>query len=340
MAYYNWYVINVALNHQSANPVSRVRYGEHSVAEVRRITVDETSGGQRIDNFLHRWLKGVPRTRLYRLLRRGEVRVNGGRIKPSYRLCGGDEVRLPPVRTGETAPNTPSARVLERLAQAIRYEDDHLLVVDKPSGMAVHAGSGVAYGLVEALRWLRPQVGLLDLAHRLDRHTSGIVVLCKGRQALSQVHQQFREGAVGKYYVTLVRGRLPRGEMPVTARLARHTGKGGETFVEVAADGKASRTTFWTLEALGRRWTLSRCRPETGRMHQIRVHAAYMGYPIAGDQRYGAVEANQIARRAGLKRLFLHAEQVCLQHPAGGTVAFDAPLPSDLTTSVERLRHE
>lgn len=310
------------------------------MAQTQRITVDDTSGGQRIDNFLHRWLKGVPRTRLYRLLRRGEVRVNGGRIKPSYRLRAGDEVRLPPVRTGESAPKEPSTRILERITHAIRYEDDHLIVVDKPSGIAVHAGSGVAYGLVEALRWLRPHIGLLDLAHRLDRHTSGIVILCKGRQALNRVHEQFREGTVSKHYLALVRGHLPRGELPVAARLARHTGKGGETFVEVAADGKASRTVFWRVESPGGYWTLVRCRPETGRMHQIRVHAAHAGYPIAGDQRYGDREANQLARRVGLKRLCLHAEQVGLEHPAGGRVEFDAPLPADLTTSMERLRND
>lgn len=309
------------------------------MGEVRWITVDDGSDGQRIDNFLRRRLKGLPRTRLYRLLRRGEVRVNGGRIKPDYRLEVGDKIRLPPVRTGETAPAEPSQRVLERLSEAIVHEDDDLLVVAKPSGMAVHAGSGVAYGVVEALRRLRPEAGYLDLAHRLDRHTSGLLILCKGRQALASVHDQFREGSVDKRYLTLLRGRLPRGERPVAAKLARHTGKGGETMVEVASDGKPSQTVFNTVERLND-WTLARARPVTGRMHQIRVHAAHAGYPVGGDERYGDGEANRRLREAGLRRLFLHAERVSLNHPRGGKITLEAAAPSDLTTCLERLRHD
>lgn len=309
------------------------------MGEVRRITIDDGSGGQRIDNFLRRRLKGVPRTRLYRLLRRGEVRVNGGRIKPDYRLRVGDEVRIPPVRTGESAPAEPSARVLERLSHAIVHEDDDLLVVNKPSGMAVHAGSGVTYGVVEGLRCLRPEVGFLDLAHRLDRHTSGVLVLCKGRQALASVHDQFRESSVAKQYLTLLRGRLPRGERPVAAKLARHTGKGGETVVEVATDGKASHTVFEAVERIGD-WTLARARPITGRMHQIRVHAAHLGYPVGGDERYGNAAANRVLRDVGLRRLFLHAERVSLRHPRGRDMTFETAIPSDLTTCLEQLRHD
>lgn len=309
------------------------------MSQARRITVDDTSGGQRIDNFLHRQLKGVPKTRVYRLLRRGEVRVNGGRIKPGYRLRSGDEVRLPPVRTGNESPAQPSERVLERVRQAIRHEDDELLVVDKPSGMAVHAGSGVSYGLVEALRWLRPRVGFMDLAHRLDRHTSGVLVVCKGRQALAHVHAQFREGGVSKEYLALVRGQPPRGRMPVAARLARRTEGDGETFVRVAADGKPAKTVFEAIERLPA-WTLVRCYPETGRMHQIRVHASHAGFPIAGDQRYGDDQHNNRCREAGLRRLFLHAERIHLEHPSGGHVSFQAPLAPDLTTSLEQLRYD
>lgn len=309
------------------------------MGEVRRISVDSDSGGQRIDNFLRRQLKGVPRTRLYRLLRRGEVRVNGGRIKPGYRLQAGDEVRVPPVRTGEATPRAPSGRVLDRLAGAIRYEDDDLLIVDKPSGMAVHAGSGVAYGVVEVLRALRPQVAFLDLAHRLDRHTSGILVLCKGRSALGRMHEQFRLGTIGKRYYALLYGRLPRGGLPVAARLARHTGKGGETMVEVAADGKEAHTVFKTTETVGA-WTLADAAPATGRMHQIRVHAAQAGVPIAGDERYGDLEANRSAREAVLKRLFLHARCLTFTHPRGGEMTCTAPLPTDLMTCLERLRDD
>jgi len=310
-----------------------------SVSQARRINIDGETEGQRIDNFLHRQLKGVPKTRVYRLLRRGEVRVNGGRIKPGYRLRLGDEVRLPPVRMGEQAPKQPSQQILERLSNAIRYEDDQLLLVNKPSGMAVHAGSGVTYGLVEALRALRPSLHSLDLAHRIDRHTSGIVVLCKGRKALASVHDQFREGSVAKRYVALLRGELPRGEVPVAARLARHTGKGGESFVEVASDGKSSHTVFEAIERLNA-WTLTACRPTTGRMHQIRVHAAHAGHAIAGDQRYGDDTVNRRARQSGLRRIFLHAQRVALEHPNGSAVTVEAPLAADLEHVLENLRDD
>ncbi|MDR9455032.1 MAG: RluA family pseudouridine synthase [Spiribacter sp.] len=299
-------------------------------------TVPEALAGQRIDNFLLRHLKGVPRTRVYRLLRKGEVRVNGGRIRPTYRLAAGDAVRIPPVRQADRAPTEASGRILARLESAILHEDSRVLVLDKPSGLAVHGGSGIAYGVIEALRQLRPDAPFLDLAHRLDRDTSGCLAIAKRRSALRTLHTAFREGAVDKRYLALLRGQIASPHMRVEAPLKAFAGRGGERIMRVAADGQFARTDFTVLESY-QGWTLVRAQLHTGRMHQIRAHAAHLGHPVAMDARYGDAEADRELRALGLKRLFLHAESLRFDLPPEGQIAVDAPLPDALSDCQRRL---
>jgi len=302
------------------------------------VTVSEEVSGQRIDNFLRRELRGVPKTLVYRLLRRGEVRVNGGRVRPDHRVEGGDDIRLPPVRTGKATERRPSDRVLARLADAVILETDDVIVIDKPSGLAVHGGSGIAYGVVEALRVLRPDIEFLDLVHRLDRDTSGCLVLAKRRRALREVHAAMREGRVEKRYLTLLAGRLPRGDLPLEGRLARRCGKGGQTFMQVASDGKRSRTVLRAVQRFNR-WTLAEAELHTGRMHQIRVHCAHAGYPVAGDQGYGDPEANRRIRALGLRRQFLHAAKLGFDLD-GERVRVECRLPVDLDAVVGNIRED
>jgi 23S rRNA pseudouridine955/2504/2580 synthase len=311
---------------------------DNTLSDVRRVRITDELSGQRIDNFLLRELRGVPRSLVYRLLRRGEVRVNGGRIRQTYRLEAGDEVRLPPVRTGRGSEAQASDRVRSRLEAAILYEDDQLLVLDKPSGMAVHGGSGIGYGVVEALRQQRPENRFLDLCHRLDRDTSGCLLLAKRRSALRAVHELIRENRLDKRYLTLLRGRVTASPLPVEARLGRRQGKGGETFVRVVADGKPSRTVFRVRERFDG-WTLAEAELITGRTHQIRVHGELIRHPVAGDERYGDADANRQLRELGLRRLFLHASRLVL--PATDdtrALTVEAPLPHDLARLLERLR--
>lgn len=302
-------------------------------------TVAAEIAGQRVDNFLLRQLKGVPRTRVYRLLRRGEVRVNGGRIRPTYRLAEGDRVRIPPVRQaagGETM--APSAQIIERLESAILYEDDRLLILDKPSGMAVHGGSGIAYGVIEALRIMRPRAAFLDLAHRLDRDTSGCLVLAKRRSTLRALHAAFRDNAVDKHYLALMGGAVAPGRQRVDARLRAEAGKGGERVMRVHPQGQSARTDF-TLLTSYEGWSLVRATLHTGRTHQIRAHAASIGHPVAMDRRYGDGQADQALRSRGLKRLFLHAEHLAFDLPGHGRVEASAALPAELQ-SVLTVLHE
>ncbi len=303
---------------------------------VRRLQVGEEAAGQRLDNFLARELKGVPRGHLYRLLRTGQVRVNGGRRKPAYRLAAGDELRLPPVRVAEREPATgPLRRVSALLEAGVLYEDKWLLAVAKPSGVPVHGGSGLAGGLIEALRILRREPEL-ELVHRLDRDTSGVIVIARRRSALRALHETFREGRVEKRYLALLVGRV---ETPFTSDepLARYVRRGGERHVAVSKAGKASKTRFEPV-APGARASLVAAWPATGRTHQIRVHAAAAGHPVAGDTRYGDKDANRALRAAGLKRLALHAAAIAFTHPHSGTrLELTAPLPDDLAVSVQVL---
>ncbi len=299
-------------------------------------TVPAELAGQRIDNFLLRHLKGVPRTRIYRLLRRGEVRVNGGRVKPTRRLEAGDQVRIPPVRRSDAEAIAPSGRVLERLEAAICHEDARTLVLDKPSGLAVHGGSGIAYGVIEALRQLRPDCPFLDLAHRLDRDTSGCLVIAKRRSTLRELHAAFREGEVDKQYLALLHGDAGTAERRVDAPLRAEAGPGGDRIMRVHASGQSARTRFVPLRSYGK-YTLVRAHLYTGRMHQIRAHAAHIGHPVAMDARYGDHEGDRRLRRLGLTRLFLHAERVAFDVPSTGPVTVTTALPTALSRLMETL---
>ncbi|RMD80576.1 MAG: RluA family pseudouridine synthase [Gammaproteobacteria bacterium] len=306
---------------------------------MRRERVDPARAGQRIDNYLLGRLKGVPRSRVYRLLRRGEVRVNGRRAAPSYRLQAGDELRLPPVRTAEGGPVPPPApRLLERLAAAVLYEDREVLVVNKPAGVPVHGGSGLAHGVIDALRLLRPGEAL-ELAHRLDRDTSGCLVVARRRSALRALHRALREGEVDKTYLALVRGGWGRAE-EVRAPLLKNVLRSGERVVRVDRAGKEARTLFRPLRRypLGP-WgaTLVEARPLTGRTHQIRVHARHAGHPIAGDPRYGDPAFDRALAPLGLRRLFLHAARVAFTLPSGRRVAVEAPLEGRLQAVLQAL---
>lgn len=306
---------------------------------VRLIEIDESRAGQRLDNFLLGQLKGVPRSHVYRLLRRGEVRVNGGRAKPDHRLEAGDRVRVPPVRTAAATPPGGAAG-FEWLNGRVLYEDDKLLVLDKPAGLAVHGGSGVAVGLIEALRSLRPQNPFIELAHRLDRDTSGCLLLAKDRPVLLSLHRMFRSGEIEKRYLALVRGRWRGGPREISAALERGPERGGERRVEVRAGGREATSRFSSRGNYGPA-TLVEIRLYTGRTHQARVHAAHIGHPIAGDEKYGERDFNRAMRDLGLRRLFLHAASLRFAHPAGrGRIAVEAALPPELLRLLERLREE
>lgn len=303
---------------------------------VTQVTIDEQRCGQRLDNFLLATLKGVPRTHVYRILRRGEVRINRGRARPDYRLQLGDVVRVPPVR--RAAPVTPLTGERYRwLEQHILFEDADLVVLDKPAGLAVHAGTGTAVGVIEALRSVRPAGAMLELVHRLDKDTSGCLVLAKSRPALLHLHAALRaaDGGVRKEYRALVRGRWEGGARDVALPLARTGERGGERRVAADAAGKSAHTEFFPE----RRWqdaTLVRVVLATGRTHQARVHAAALGHAIAGDAKYGDRDFNALARSRGVRRLFLHAARLELTHPRSGQRrSFEAPLPQELREVLE-----
>lgn len=307
---------------------------------VRHVRIGPEDAGQRIDNLLLRELRGVPRGRIYSMLRKGEVRVGGRRIRPNHRVAEGDELRLPPVHTSErpAAPTIPAA-LRERLAAAVLYEDDTLLVVDKPSGLAVHGGSGVKVALVEALRVLRPDIAVLELAHRIDRDTSGCVLLAKRRSVLRRLHTALRERTAEKRYLALVEGAWPRGLKHLEAPLERVLAASGERFVRVSAQGKQASTRVRVLRRLAGA-TLLEVRPETGRTHQIRVHLAHAGHPILGDEKYATPEQRAAAKARGADRLCLHAAAIAVpdwrEGGAGKLRAFEAPLPEDMAAIVER----
>lgn len=306
--------------------------------QVRYIRITAEQAGQRIDNLLLRELKGVPKSRIYRLLRRGEVRVNGGRSDPSYKLAVGDEVRLPPVRVSEhdAAAPPPGKRLLALLEAAIVYEDSTLLALNKPAGVAVHGGSGVRHGVIEGLRALRPEAPFLELVHRLDRDTSGLLLVAKQRSRLRELHELLRNQKVEKRYLALLAGSLPRGPVPVEAALDRFQA-GGERLMRVADSGRAARSVFRAVERF-RGATLAEVRIDTGRMHQIRVHARHIGHPVIGDDKYGEREINKAFRQVGVRRLFLHASGLVLPQQDGKPLELSAPLPQDLEDVLVRLR--
>ncbi|MCG8370168.1 MAG: RluA family pseudouridine synthase [Proteobacteria bacterium] len=300
---------------------------------VRKVKVGDDRAGQRIDNFLRTELPGVPKGRVYRLLRRGEVRVNGGRVRAEYKLRVGDEVRIPPARIG-TAPPPPAAKMSADMLDRVLYEDKRLLVIDKPAGVAVHGGSGISHGVIELLRHARADLRDLGLVHRLDRETSGCLVMAKRRSALRDLHERFREGRVRKNYLALVVGDWQYGAQLIDSPLLVTHRKGGERHVIVSRKGKAARTRVSLSRTYGV-YSLLHCNPETGRTHQIRVHLAHAGHAILGDRRYGDEEANALAREFGLERLFLHAQSIAFEDDSGNDRHFTAPLAGDLERFLE-----
>ncbi|MCW8157278.1 23S rRNA pseudouridine(955/2504/2580) synthase RluC [Stutzerimonas stutzeri] len=305
---------------------------------VQILEVAPELAGQRIDNFLRNQLKGVPKTLIYRILRKGEVRVNKGRIKPEYKLQAGDLVRVPPLRLAERDEPEPLAQgLLERLEKAIVYEDKALIVLNKPAGIAVHGGSGLSYGVIEALRQLRPDAKELELVHRLDRDTSGLLMVAKKRSMLRHLHQALRGDGVDKRYMALVRGRWETSKKQVNAPLLKNTLRSGERMVEVTEDGKEALTLFRVLRRFGEFATLVEAKPVTGRTHQIRVHARHAGHSIAGDSKYGDEEFTREIRELGGKRLFLHAYALKVPLPDGGELSFEAPVDEMWARTLERL---
>jgi 23S rRNA pseudouridine955/2504/2580 synthase len=309
---------------------------------VKQVVVAEDRDGQRLDNFLLGQLKGAPRSLIYKLVRSGQVRINGKRAKPDSRVSGGDEIRIPPVRLEEAGEQRPPPKsMLDRLAASIVFEDRNLLAINKPSGIAAHGGSGVSFGVIEGLRALRPGEPL-ELVHRLDRDTSGVLVLAKKRSALLELQALMREGedeeAPNKQYLTLLVGRMPQGTMTVEAPLLRSVLQGGERMVRVDPKGKPSTSHFKLIERRGGH-SFCEVRIETGRTHQIRVHAAHLGHPVAGDEKYGEREANKrLAEQSGLKRLFLHAASMSFDLDQGRTpYLISAPLADDLRAVLDRL---
>jgi 23S rRNA pseudouridine955/2504/2580 synthase len=296
---------------------------------VRKVSIDAERAGQRIDNFLRGELPGVPKGRLYRLLRRGEVRVNGGRIRAEYKLQEGDEVRIPPARVrAEGAP--PSEKMATDMLDRVIYEDKRLLVLNKPSGVAVHGGSGISHGVIELLRHSRPDLKELALVHRIDRETSGCLVMAKRRSALRELHERFREGEVEKNYMALVVGDWQLGEQLIDAPLYVQNRQNGERHVVVSGKlGKPAQTRVSLSRTFGK-YSLLLCAPLTGRTHQIRVHLDHAEHPILGDDRYGDDDANRKAKKFGLKRLFLHAQSIAFPDKSGNDLHFTAPLADDL----------
>jgi 23S rRNA pseudouridine955/2504/2580 synthase len=310
---------------------------------VRSETMGEEEAGQRVDRVLARFLPGVPHTRLFRLLRRGEVRLNGKRVSGEARIKAGDVLRVPPVRLEPPPATTPEAvprvsnALIEKLNAAVLFEDERLLVIDKPAGVAVHGGSGISAGVIEALRVARPDEPL-ELVHRLDRDTSGCLMIARRRSTLRSMHAMLREDAFDKRYLLLVRGKWELGKKLIDAPLRTDLRVGGERTVKVAPDGKASATEFRVVQFFGQLATLLEARLLTGRTHQIRVHAAYAGHVVAGDEKYGDRDFNEQLRAFGLRRLFLHAHSVGFEDPERHVaMSISAPLPDALRAVLDAL---
>ncbi|MEM1141724.1 MAG: RluA family pseudouridine synthase [Pseudomonadota bacterium] len=308
---------------------SRASVISQSRSAVRYVKVEERSAGQRLDNFLLRECPGVPKTRLYRAIRKGEIRIDRGRARQDTRLQVGQTVRIPPLAVADRPDSVAPSHWQQRLLERILYEDDDLLVINKPPGLAVHGGSGLSFGLIETMRELRPNCRVLELAHRLDRETSGVLVLAKRVNALRQLHELFRNRSeVSKTYLALVHGHWPRAVSSMTAPLQRVERKSGERIVVVNRAGKPSQTSF-TAKKRYAASTLIEAKPVTGRTHQIRVHAAFAGHPLLGDDKYGNDDSNALTIQLELKRLFLHAAKLSFTlHER--VMEFEAPLDCEL----------
>ena len=306
--------------------LSKAASGPAARPQVRTLEVGEEGEAQRIDNFLLRELKGVPKSHIYRVLRSGEVRVNSGRVKPDYRLKIGDRVRIPPVRMADRKPPPPRP-----LDLPIQYEDDAILVIDKPSGVAVHGGSGVSFGVIESMRATRPQAKFLELAHRLDRDTSGLLILCKKRSALVELHRMLREGEVDKVYLAVVKGEA-RKHLDLRESLHKYVTASGERRVAVQADGVSAVTKAKLLKSRNQ-LSLLEVHLLTGRTHQIRVHLAHAGHPVVGDDKYGDFALNRELKQ----RLLLHAGKLAFRHPlTGEPMKLASPLPAEMQAFVEQ----
>ncbi|WP_131111217.1 RluA family pseudouridine synthase [Sulfuricystis thermophila] len=301
------------------------------------LQVDEESAGQRIDNFLLKTFKGVPKSHIYRILRSGEVRVNKGRVGAERRLVPGDVIRVPPLRV----PEPRSDRLTPAREFAVVYEDEALLVVDKPAGVAVHGGSGVDFGVIEQLRRARPQAKFLELAHRLDRETSGLLVIGKKRSALTKLHDLFREGGIEKRYLALVKGHWRDKLRNVRLPLHKYLTPEGERRVRVDESGKPAHSVVRLVDRFQTAWgefSLLEVELKSGRTHQIRVHLAHLGFPILGDEKYGDFALNKTLQKAGLKRMFLHAASLRLPHPVSGErLVLASPLPAELENFMKRI---
>jgi 23S rRNA pseudouridine955/2504/2580 synthase len=305
-----------------------------SAPAVRHVDVTEDEAGQRIDNYLIARLKGVPKSRIYRIVRSGEVRVNSGRVDASYKIVAGDRIRIPPVRVAER--DEPEAAPHFKLP--VIFEDDWLVAIDKPASIAVHGGSGIAHGVIESLRAMRPQAKFLELVHRLDRETSGVLLLAKKRSALTALHEMLRTHDVDKRYTVAVSGRFRNERQRVRLALLKRTTADGDRRVSVSKEGQDAETIFHRI-ARGAETSLLEAELLTGRTHQIRVHLAHLGHPVLGDEKYGDFELNKALRKQGLKRMFLHASRLAFRHPeTGKAVELVAPLPPDLEKFAARIR--
>lgn len=313
--------------------------GAAGLHAVQQLTVGEPHQDQRLDNFLMGRLKGVPKTLVYRIIRKGEVRVNGKRAKPERKLEAGDVVRVPPLRLAEQgAPPAPGNELQNRLRAAILFEDEHLLVLNKPAGLPVHAGTGMKLGVIEALRAMYPEVKGLELVHRLDKGTSGCLLLAKTGKARKALMEAFRQREVNKVYHMIVAGQWPQRLTRVELALQRQDERGGERRVEADPEGKAARTDFRVLQGLRGVATLVEARPSTGRTHQIRVHATEQGHPLLGDDKYFTVQSERLSKERGVRRLCLHAAGVEFLHPDSGIrLRFDAPYDEAFTRALDEL---
>ena len=319
-------------NGSSAQIINKMK----DLSNVSAVAIDTASDGQRVDNFLMRLCKGVPRSHIYRILRTGEVRVNSRRVDATYRLKSGDTVRIPPVRLAQRGHKR---RVPPALLPVV-YQDPSLLVVDKPAGTAVHGGSGVSFGVIEQLRAAQPEQKFLELVHRLDRETSGLLAIAKKRSALTGLHAALREGRVRKDYLVLVKGRWPKEPQRVRLPLKKFLTRSGERRVSVDREGRDSETVFRRKQVF-RDYTLVSAELLTGRTHQIRVQLAHLGFPIAGDNKYGEIELNRSLAKQGLRRMFLHAAVLEFEHPlTGDSLKLTSPLPPELATFLRSLAAE
>ena len=308
---------------------------------VQFIDISAAQAGQRIDNFLLTLEKGVPKSRIYRAIRKGEVRVNKGRIKQTYKIQAGDSIRIPPLRTSEkSAKSFVGSNVRQQLTECVLFEDDDLLVINKPPGLAVHAGSNIDQGIIEALRIIRDDQPYLELVHRLDRDTSGCLLIAKSRHALVHLQNQMRDHEINKRYLTLLKGSWSQQERLVEQPLLKNTVLAGERMVQINPEGKYAKTVFIPIEAFPQA-QLTEVVLYTGRTHQIRVHSHHLGHPVAGDDKYGHRKFNKEMKKMGLKRMFLHAWKLDVKHPTTEKVLnLIAPLPSQLQNVVNRLKEQ